>query len=71
MDTGERAEMVDILPELLDRHLMTAHGWSLRDLAEVDNAQLRAAHAISHERGGVPLLSGAETLELIVCRMPA
>jgi len=54
MDTGERAEMVDILPELLDRHLMTAHGWSLRDLAEVDNAQLRAAHAISHERGGVP-----------------
>jgi len=54
MDTGERAEMVDILPSCStapdDRSRV-----SLRDLAEVDNAQLRAAHAISHERGWGPL----------------
>jgi len=54
MDTGERAEMVDILPELLDRHLMTAHGWSLRDLAEVDNAQLRPRTRSATSGGGVP-----------------
>jgi len=71
MDTGERAEMVDILPELLDRHLMTAHGWSLRIWPRLITHSFGPRTRSATSGGGVPLLSGAETLELIVCRMPA